>query len=345
MCIRLVPRLLISFLPILPALAEPPTTRSLNDTSPQEESRVARFEDFKFDDPEVGRRMRRIDAATRELAQPSWQVKPYHLVLPKYGTWTAWWATPAATINRYGDLDPSTKLADDEIRVIRLEANGTRGSFKAIHSFHLVAIRRAPDDEWGASVVYECAKSDSTICQFQISIGRRTKSPSKTDGKPSDDGQRGDLGFFYRSAAVKRNSLIFEDLTCFQRVRTYGGTRYYLAVDIGGPEFSDEEVNRWFASPESLRDTAQAYLDRLSHQIEADFASGAVIKRAYDEEYFRSGGPNPGESSRQMTDAEKALILAEARAEIESSRTLIQTHFREMHAALLKTFPLAECLR
>ncbi len=49
-------------------------------------------------------------------------------------------------------------------------------------------------------------------------------------------------------------------------------------------------------------------------------------------------------SDRELTEKEEQLVIDEAKEEIERRKRKLQENYEEMHAALLKAFPLDEYL-
>ncbi len=132
---------------------------------------------------------------------------------------------------------------------------------------------------------------------------------------------------------------------------TSGGTSYIILVHTKTapwrPRAPDEEVLRLLASPESLRDQLLADHRELLKAVRATIATGGGIYSAHYD-YPAPPGRRPAApvpSTRPLSDADKKAIIQQAEQEIGAKIATVTHHFRELHLAARKAFPLRECLR
>ena len=108
----------------------------------------------------------------------------------------------------------------------------------------------------------------------------------------------------------------------------------------------DPEVRRFSASPEGLLKEGLASLDELEQLARKQITSGEALTVLDDSTI--SGGQPPEEHSAsgqyELTDEREQEILGEALAEIERQRELLRENYRELHAAVVRAFPLSDCL-
>jgi hypothetical protein len=128
--------------------------------------------------------------------------------------------------------------------------------------------------------------------------------------------------------------------------------------------FTTDEIKRWYASPESLRDAALERLRTLRAKA-ADTISAPGGAPGYEKvKPFRLGGvgrfsvgspsqkrttsptisfvnlPAPRRSNRPLKEEELRQLIDDAHSELDRRIAFIRKHHRDLHAALLKTFPL-----
>lgn len=103
----------------------------------------------------------------------------------------------------------------------------------------------------------------------------------------------------------------------------------------------DEELRRLIASPESLRDTATAQLDRLLAEVEAKIEAGEITKCVYGE-YNNDGIPPPCYPTALTVD-ETAALAAKARADIGEQRDAVVEHHALFHRLLVELVDFETC--
>jgi hypothetical protein len=122
---------------------------------------------------------------------------------------------------------------------------------------------------------------------------------------------------------------------------------YQFRVRTSNPETvkvmgsADEELRSVLASPESLRNYGLRVYAALALQIESDFLSGKAlqdVKKLNDHQF-------PVPATMPPTPEERQRALEEARRWVRARLDAINTDYREMHAAVMKAFPLTDCLR
>jgi hypothetical protein len=148
-------------------------------------------------------------------------------------------------------------------------------------------------------------------------------------------------------------------LSLYLEDTVFGDTTYCVRVayqDAGYPgrPMSDEEIKRWYASPESLRDAAVARLSDMRKRAATVVKSRRGV-RALNTESYRGASnrgrhrsqfllatlrPAPRPSNRPLSDEEEEKLIEKAHATIDDRIVFIREHYRDLHAALLNTFPL-----
>ena len=120
---------------------------------------------------------------------------------------------------------------------------------------------------------------------------------------------------------------------------TYDVEEAHLAVLAPGAQ--DEELERLFASPESLRDTAIERFDALLTEVERAIATGAVERCEYGE-YHNDGIP-PVCTLKPLTAAERAAAKDAARATIGGWRADVEQSHVLFHGLLVDLIDLEGC--
>lgn len=130
---------------------------------------------------------------------------------------------------------------------------------------------------------------------------------------------------------------------------TIGGVSYGILVYTPAPARkvpADEEVLRLLASPEALRDQLLADQEGLLKELRATIPlNGGVHSARVERPVLPGKQPEPPMlSNRPLSDPEKAEVLKVAEREIGDRIATVKDHYKELHAAARKAFPLRECL-
>jgi hypothetical protein len=127
---------------------------------------------------------------------------------------------------------------------------------------------------------------------------------------------------------------------------------YRVQVRVDGAESwmrrtSDEYIVRYLASEESFRDQGLAELDELETCARTQIPSGKAFFNPHSMKNVRSDRPpvdmGPFRTS-QLTQEQMAAFLHDAVSEIRRWKQMLRENYRDMYAAVVKAFPLRECL-
>jgi|GEM_PF-7055426 hypothetical protein len=142
----------------------------------------------------------------------------------------------------------------------------------------------------------------------------------------------------------------------FSVTKQYGGTKYRMAV-VNKYENLLRDVSK---SPESMRDTITKKMDQLLAEFGRGIESGKAISSAElmeaknarlrlpNGQSFVAIPPEPAPpreampSGRKLTAEEKKELNEQATKTVEIRKAYIKEHYRELHAALEQTFPIAD---
>jgi hypothetical protein len=299
--------------------------------------------------PMLLRRLRSLHATAGKVAKPFWDYQPYHVRAWNSTLWTAWWATPAEALVPFGGfrIDPPPK-PDEERHIIRIEALGSRREPHAIDEIYFTAYRLAKRGQWGAGIQYGFGEWPEGI---KYGFGSKSRSLHRDVAF--------DLSFNLRMgepmADERSRFRLSTDLSGFRCDKIIGGLEYPFLVEPAPAGNSDREIKPWFASAASLRECALKRLDELSPRVEKYILSyrgdgyyrvghATPSEPAQPQLVLASFAPPPRPGGRPLTMSEKLQVLQEARDELNRRRKLVMDYFREMHAALVETFPLGNCL-
>ena len=259
----------------------------LPPAKPQDERKTIKSDEFVFGNPAVAYRLHQFEAAARELAQEDWEHQPFHARSPRTIFWRTWWGKPAGSIDRFGYFDRQKKQQPGEERhVCRIDALRNRDQPNSVVAVCLLAAWSPRGNGWTAHVSYCFPRRHPT------------------------SGDAFDLSFKYRDENIpernQRTIRLSDHLSNFKTRKHYDGTTYGIQVTLDAAELftnriSSDEVRRWYASPESLRDAAPGRLDRLEKKIEADVRSGKAVRFAHGghrSATSRTGGASGSETTR-----------------------------------------------
>jgi hypothetical protein len=148
-------------------------------------------------------------------------------------------------------------------------------------------------------------------------------------------------------AAAAWRFRLAEELEFWQTEKVIDDTRYWIRVEQPhnvplGRTIPTAEIRSWLDSADSFRAAGEARLQTLKEQLEKQMPSGAAVRSAV----LTQRQPNlpPFDSKRRLSEAERKQILEDGLAKLAARRRAFVDHAADMHAALVKAFPLAECL-
>ncbi|MBW3540686.1 MAG: hypothetical protein KY476_10475 [Planctomycetes bacterium] len=310
----------------------------------------APLDSFDFSsNPNVGRYLRAWDRIARRLAGPRWEHIP-------------WRGDPTADRPHFST---AWRLRDGRGRWLQhISASAVSDGHDpfGIGSIKMGAASRPAGAGWSARVSVQSSPFCTVADEFLPSIG-----------------------FEYYAAGNTRNpaSLFgyFPGLIQYHDETQFDGTHYRVGVMVETGCASLRELARWMESPETLRDTGLAWLDRVESEFEKGIRSGEAVERAWVEIESESvsllpaspalwvcgppaglspqsllvetAAPDPHlhepretrPSDRKLTESEQDEIIQKARSQIEANRRRLREHYREMHGALMKAFPFDEFWR
>jgi hypothetical protein len=311
--------------------------------------------------PLDGEELRTWERLARQVVTPEWQHTPWHVNERLH-------STDYRTIWQRQDGDGKNART---LQKIELRANPWSREPRKINSVSLSAIWRPDAEGWGANV------GCSTSAPSRSGTPDR---PGKRWGIYFHRHTQGDLDPRFGSYTLG----FLPGLAHFYDVKRFGGTTYNLRVVVepaDSRDITNAELKAWIESPEAMRDVGLKWLDELIVEIERQVRSGEAVQSAYrpnsDTDQAGRGGPaarlfisprakhslaalawpqlvvtippepekpDSERSDRKLTDEEQQLVIREAKEDIEKRRNILREKYREMHAALLKAFPLDEYL-
>ena len=319
-----------------------------------------------FSHPDDEKLLRRWETIARRLAGPDWDYERCD-ELPISRSYRAWWSSVSGSNDRSLPIHPSRRPVGREYHSIVLFASRDAPKTHEVSGVGFEAKWYPAETGWGASVLCSTIRGDS----------QRKDPKSWTIYFQPANRTRGPFISYYPRFAFYTASHDFGGTSyrLFVKSEPFDDT-YQKGVD-------NATLRRWIATPESLRDTGLAWLKGLREKVEsdvmADEAEGYLVEsnsHVPEDQFFtvsfpqRFSGlrgdlgqkgartiaaflpaPEPGSerkprrpSDRKMTDAEKKLVIQKADDAIARRRQLLEDHHREMHAALLKAFPVLELL-
>lgn len=138
-------------------------------------------------------------------------------------------------------------------------------------------------------------------------------------------------------------------------VRSFSGVEYLLTVDRANGNADQKVVAesvyrtllRWSSSADLMKKELLAVQDELEDRLQREIASGKVITKASIRTPGELRGNEPPTdqltpSNRELTEDEKKTVVADAAKQFKTRRALIEDHYKALHIALNKVFPLKE---
>ena len=268
---------------------------------------------LRFTSPELKTLFESVDAAARRVSQDNWWHQPFRNTQSNGFWYQAVWATRKPSWDKRGFMN-------GPVHYLQVNASpGTTAQDPKLIRTVVISAVHMPTQGWGAR------------CDFT----RR--------GGPKNDVIELTL---YRCNSGKPNrEMQFTNSRCGGD-KVFGQYRYKFGASLR-PTRGEKVVRSYLASPENFRDTALANLDRLEEAVHESFEKETLIRLApYPANWSpRDGAPPPLPTDLEpLTDQQKTAMLRQALRQIAGRRATIRKHFRQMHAAAAKTFPLIDCL-
>jgi hypothetical protein len=261
-----------------------------------------------FADQALGARLQALDACTQKLPGEGWRSLPYR---PVGNFYEAHWCRGSGSREDCQITEGSGYARDQH--AIALYTLFYPQDFPQVFGLGMSALWNPPGAGWGAHFSYSEGGRSVVGEGFQLSFF----------GYGSDEGEP--------DTTVVLGSQIGYPLG--QGDRT-------LAASGQSPA---EDLRRYMASPEALRDEGLAQLGQAQQELEDLLRSGEAIACDYGP-YLGKGIP-PQCTPRPLTPDEQALELEKARTHFKTQETMLREHYDEMYAAWMKALPLDWCWR
>lgn len=349
------------------------------DDSEEIPVRTISLEQMRFSSPELAAKLRCFDATANRFAEDDWHRRPY-TTFPSYrarGVYFAEWATFPNERGR----NPVNYHGPKELHCISIgavfDADAVTTSRQSLlprpeHGSGAVSLTAPPAEEsllpnpeivgvrlnarwkpagegWAATLRYrtfqggDYPRSGKPDEDFRISFLRYP--PPDSDGL---------LNFAETRIEYSRTGGAW-----YTADRIFGGsngqppTMYEFVVNTTDAhdearlprEVPDQDVRRMMATPEALRDFGLAAYTALAKKIDEDIPSGKALRRMQLARNLHHGeSPDALHSDRPLSPEELDEVHQTARAAIDLKIRLLREDYQEMHAALLRAFPLLECV-
>jgi hypothetical protein len=292
-------------------------------THGQEVRRVL-LEDFTYERADVREYMRILDAYCTGVREAGWRDSGAYVARRLTGArWQRLWGTPGESVGEDGEVNWNVlRKLKEERHFVRLSAFSEDKDERRIGMISLLAQLHPVDKGWTAEVRYAFPQS---YHQHEAGWAFDFEVQYQPAGA---DAPFGGLHF-----------ALSQHLSMVSHRVTYDGTEYYATIKIDEEhstqiQATDCEVARWYATPESFRDTAFERLDMLNRKTRPGIASGAAIRST----------PASTPRSRRLTEAEKEAIINSMEGELGRRRDFIRENYADIHEALVRAFPLADAL-
>ncbi|MBN2392973.1 MAG: hypothetical protein JXR84_19740 [Anaerolineae bacterium] len=267
---------------------------------------VVGLDELRFDDAEIGRRFRALDACIREITADGWRTTDYKLIGNFY---SSRWCRGAGARDDC-QIASGTRNNRDQ-HVIELETFFYPSSYPQVFGLKLAALWVPEQDGWGVHFSF------------------------------SEDG--GD--FYGDGAAIGFSQYETDSREPAASVSVIGPLTYRLfetGVALPPETLSArEELALYLVSPEALRDEGLAQIQALASQVDETLRTHQVT--ACDRSPYEGDGIEPPCTPRPLIPEEEAEELARAATYFDEQQHLLRENYQEMYAALMQAFPLDRC--
>jgi hypothetical protein len=271
--------------------------------------RVMDLEGLVFEDPTDGERLMQLDRCVKGLASANdWKFIPYTQMgngLRAY--WCGGRGARSDCIISGSDVDPRDQ------RVVTLWTLFYPQQFPRVFSMGISALNNPPGEGWSAFFVYSEHGKNIT-------------------------GEGLHLKFYHYPAADKPpDAHVFLDLP-------YTYSTYILRdpLTLLTPELPlSQELPRFTASPEALRDHGLEILDQAAQQGEYAILSHTHTACEHLEPPFPSVLPPC--TPRPPSALEESEMIAKLQAEFAAQQQALRENYAEMYTALMQVLPLDRC--
>jgi len=263
-----------------------------------------------FEDPTDGERLMQLDRCVKELASANdWKFIPYTQVGNFFEAY--WCGGPGA---RSDCLTAGAGAERSDQRAVTLWTLFYLPEFPRVFSLGISALNNPPGEGWSASFAY-----------------------SEHGKNITGDGLN--LEFYHYPAADKLpDGHVFLDLP-------YTYLTYVLQdpLILLEPELPlSQELPRFTASPEALRDHGLEILDQAAGQGESAILSHTHTACEHIEPPPVSG-PLPSCTPRSASALEESEMIATLQADFAAQQQALRENYAEMYTALMQVLPLDRC--
>lgn len=260
---------------------------------------------LQFESSEIEQRMKALDSCCRNLAGAGWTYHPYRQIGNFY---SASWCSGAGAQQDCVIAEGTADVRDQH--AIELYTLFYPVSFPQVFGLGLHALWVPPAEGWGANLSYD--EQGKTIVGDNLSL---------------------DFSYYTSPTGAPQD-----------KIHLGSGVQYqveHTSVVVSSDLSLREEMTRYIASPESMRDRGLAMLDALSTKVESTVQSHQAEKCEYGP--YKGGGIPPACNPRPLTPAEETEALATARSYFARQKQLLNRYYKDMYASLMNAFPLNTC--
>jgi hypothetical protein len=265
-------------------------------------------DELQFQNPDTGRRFRKLDACIRDLADDSWNTTSYRLLGNFYTS--SWCSGPGA---REDCQIASGTEHDRDQHAIELYTLFYSQDYPQVFGLGFQALWVPESAGWGAS--YYFAEQGGSVVGEGWGVTFREYQDAY-----SPPASTVSLGWKTRYTIFGPNRTEFE---------------YPSELSLR------EDLAIYLSGAESMRDRGLRQSEALSRKVSEDIKAGKV--QTCDPGPYQGDGIPPACPPRPMTDDEKAAEVARTEAYFAEQERLLQENYQEMYTAWMRSFPFKEC--
>jgi hypothetical protein len=116
---------------------------------------------------------------------------------------------------------------------------------------------------------------------------------------------------------------------------------YEKSVNLGQETPLREELDKYLASPESMRDHGLIRLNEHENEVYGYITSNEAVRCEYGP--YEGGGIPPECIERPLTEGERGDSLIGAQEHFSQKRSILMKDYKDMHIALMEAFPFESC--
>jgi hypothetical protein len=292
---------------------------------------LVRLDELEYHDPLIGQRLKAIDAAATRMSDSTW----HHLPLqerwspPAHGGGMDYYALWCLRSGRISHL--CTEATERPVHCITVHASPHPQNPKKVHAVHLTVISYSAGNEWSAHLGYICQKAYPESARVQETFG---------------------ISFLHEKWKTSESDAALSIPGGWHTLKKrFGHLEYAITLGPSGHSPWESQPARFLASAEALRDTALAVIDEAQPVMREQLLSGMGVVSVTDRREMnkRTGSPArfepPLRAEYELSMEQRRAILDETMQELSRRRRLLREHYKELYAAAVQAFPLAECLK